>query len=235
MGNRPPARSVPVITSAILFQAQRPVCLPMAATTVHEAARNSTFAMSPEALWQHALAKGVAGPKGPTVGPMANALADTGQPPESAWPFNGDNHEPQSAPTLAGPPPWAQALLISHRMSAAEVAETILGGTPVLVVMDIFQEFRDAGATGMIEQHAAVAKRHGRHAVVCVAYDYLGDNGDELHMLIRNSWGVEWGFDGHAWISATTFDRVQLQTATAAVNKPATGVPLAALGTPAAD
>jgi hypothetical protein len=186
----------------------------MAATTVHEAARDHDETLAPEALWQHALARGLAHAEGTTLGAIAHALADTGQPSESRWPFDKTDFGVQAAPAIAGPPPWHTAVLSAHSMSAVEIADNLLAGIPVVAAMDIYESFYDAGVTGTIEEPLAGEEDQGRHAVVCVAYLYAGPNDDTLYLLIRNSWGVGWGFKGHAWISAETFDRVCDETAT---------------------
>lgn len=41
-----------------------------------------------------------------------------------------------------------------------------------------------------------VDQRRG-HAVIVVG---RGDYGGEPVMLLRNSWGPNWGYDGHAWV-----------------------------------
>jgi C1A family cysteine protease len=37
-----------------------------------------------------------------------------------------------------------------------------------------------------------------RHAVVAVGH---GTTSDQTAILIRNSWGAEWGEGGHAWLT----------------------------------
>lgn len=209
-----PSRAKPLITTAVLDQGERPVCAAIAATTIHEAARDSSGALSLEALWQHAVAKGAADGAGTTLPAMANALADTGQPSETVWPFDSLDHSPQTVPAIAGTPPWYIAALSTHSLSALEIVDQLLSGTPVLAAMNIYKSFYDAGETGIIAHPAPTDKSEGRHAVVCVAYIFAGPDRDTLHLLIRNSWGTEWGSDGHAWISAETFDQVCDETAT---------------------
>jgi hypothetical protein len=214
MANRSPSEQKVLVDTAILAdtaildQGYRPVCAAMAATTVHEAARDNSETLAPEALWQHALARGVAGDRGTTFEAMADALGETGQPSESRWPFDQTDFGVQSAPATAGPPPWYVAVLSAQRMSAAEVADKLLDGIPVAAAMDIYESFYEAGVTGTIEEPLPDERGQGRHAVVCVGYAYAGSQEDTLYLLIRNSWGAGWGLEGHAWIAAETFDRV---------------------------
>ena len=39
-----------------------------------------------------------------------------------------------------------------------------------------------------------------RHAVVAVAHGLIGT---ERAVLVRNSWGADWGLAGHAWLPET--------------------------------
>ena len=172
-------------------QGSRPTCLSFAGTSAHEHARGSTMALSPEYL-NHFVSVG-----NPTDGAsfleLALALRDPGQPSEAECPYY-----PDGLPLGWQPP--AGALLYRRKSvlkdATADEVETLLnaGQTPILGI-SIPDDFLSPAPPWLISHDGPI---RGFHAVVAVG---LGTADASRCFLVRNSWGIEWGDNGHAWLN----------------------------------
>jgi hypothetical protein len=118
---------------------------------------------------------------------VTSQLESVGQPLEDAWPYG------VATPTNPGA---AKRACTTHQVlpTPDSIRQALDLGLVVAVGMRINRSFhRLRGDT--VEDPGDVVEA-GRHAVAIVAYDLSGG----LRFLARNSWGVGWGLDGHAWI-----------------------------------
>ena len=83
---------------------------------------------------------------------------------------------------------------------AVRTNHPVVFGTPV---SEDFKQYRGGG-----DVFSRPANDVGRHAMIIVGVRYV--NG-ERQFLLRNSWGKDWGEDGHAWVTEDyiTWDETQ--------------------------
>lgn len=145
------------------------------------------------------------------------AMVLFGVPPEEYWPYSDgpddfDKEPPafcysfaQNYKTLKyyrHDPPSASADVVLER-----VKTYLAAGHPAMFGFTVYTSIEQASDTGRIPFPSSLDKIEGGHAVVAAGYD---DNmtiknryGGELTrgaLLIRNSWGRDWGEAGYGWL-----------------------------------
>jgi C1A family cysteine protease len=181
-------------------QGQRPTCLAFAASDAHAAARNTKpfEALSVEYLFYHAVLRTRQKDphRGITLQTAAAALEADGQPTERVWPYL------IALPTdlTTWKPPHSTEVHhtdIQHKQpTAGLVRESIDKGQPLLAVLRLSESFYRPNSQGVIELQNPDPDTSA-HAVVVVGYGVL--DGAPM-ILIRNSWGTQWGMNGYAWV-----------------------------------
>lgn len=182
-------------------QGRRPTCLAFAASDAHGAARGFPIdPLSAEWAYYHAVHRDGGRPgDGASLGGMLDGIRVDGQPVEAAWPYvDGPDPDPASW----APPPGVTELF--RRDSAAlvscsvnDVVATVGAGTPTLLVMTISDAFYSPGLDGIVAR-SELPDPSRVHAVLAVGHGSLDD--DAGAVLVRNSWGLDWGEAGHAWL-----------------------------------
>lgn len=178
-------------------QGQRNTCLPLSVTMAHQIVRGDGQALAAEALWQHAFAARRTSPGGTNVDAMRLALRDQGQPLAVEWPYDGHASDPQAPPATLASPPWITAELESRPTEHWDVIKALLADRPVVVVIDLSEEFENPHGDIVLDPPAG-GRSLGYHAVVAVQ---TGHDGSRYWVLLRNSWGPNWGRGGRAWVS----------------------------------
>lgn len=187
----------------VLDQGTRPTCVPFAASAAHEAARTHTGAaaehLSPEAIWAYCMQHGTATAEGMILNDAGLALTDDGQPLLDKWPYD---KRATVRPETAGIPPWHRAdlteLHLHHDGVEANIEDALVGGQPVILVLEVTDEFLLTGDDGIIDVPNVRVRHGGYHAVTCVGAATHPSAGRLL--LIKNSWGDEWGVGGYGWL-----------------------------------
>lgn len=125
---------------------------------------------------------------------VMKSLVDYGAAPELLWPFN-ENKVKEKPPE----PAYVEAKknIIKKYMRIPTEKRAIIAvlsrDMPIAFGISCFENFDTAKTAedGMIPMPSGSHK--GDHAMVCVGY-----NG--THFIVRNSWGSQWGDNGHCYI-----------------------------------
>lgn len=178
-------------------QGPRPTCLAHATTAAHEKCRGSITPLSPEYL--HFFATGSV-PSGVSFAKIATTLTDKGQPIEADCPYQ------ESDPPMGWKPRRGLELFRRESHEAAgstmkEIERLIRGGDVLVLGIALTDGFLMPSSPWNISSDGPL---RGLHAVNGVG---LGNFRANRVVLIRNSWGSDWGDNGHAWLDGTFIAR----------------------------
>jgi hypothetical protein len=131
---------------------------------------------------------------------MLRVLELDGQPHESGWPYI-------TAPILDvaawKPPPDVTPLFRRDGDLVTAIIDVIIskvdGRVPVLMSISVSDAFYLPSTEGVIDS-TEKSDPTRTHAVVAVGHGTLAS---KRIILIRNSWGMDWGIEGYAWVTET--------------------------------
>jgi len=144
------------------------------------------------------------------------AMTLFGVPPEEYWPYRisdfdkeppafcyafAQNYQAISFYRLDPPGTSKNALL-------EQIKSNLAGGLPSMFGFTVYSSISQATTTGKIPYPVSGEKIQGGHAVVVVGYDdamkirNTNPGGTETTgaLIIRNSWGTDWGSEGYGWL-----------------------------------
>jgi C1A family cysteine protease len=145
---------------------------------------------------------------------VMKVLKDPGVVLEGLWPYIPNK-------VLAAPPNFPvsdRAYKITNYArlrTTDEMLNSLNAGLPFILGFDVYDSFdgEQIARTGIMTYPAADEAYLGGHAVLVVGYDtefaYNADlkrswvshvDTGPAALLIRNSWGKDWGLDGHFWM-----------------------------------
>lgn len=192
-------------------QFERPTCLPFAISLAHEGVRAAVGDGQPEvlaveSLWRHCVEAGAADEDGTTLHAAFAAVEQSGQPLDALWPYNPILAEGTESPPSGAEPGTAtyfttymfRVPLLNDGIEE-EVEATLAEGLPVVVVLELTDEFDEAGPDGEIAVPPLTAEAGDYHAVTAVGAETSPD-GTSRRLLVQNSWGSGWGADGFGWL-----------------------------------
>jgi C1A family cysteine protease len=182
-------------------QAPRPTCMAFAASDAHAGLRAGWEPLSVEWAYYHAVRRGGAKPDdGATLASMLKVLEVDGQPHETGWPYIA---EPIRDPAVWKPPPGVSPLYRrdSNRITATldEIIGQLDASVPVLMTMQLSDAFYLPDKNGIVDS-AEKPDPTRKHAVVAVGH---GVRASDRMILVRNSWGPDWGISGYAWLTGS--------------------------------
>lgn len=175
---------------SIRDQGPRPTCLAHAVSAAHEHARDATIPLSPEYL--HFFAAGGHPSSGVSMNEAAKTLKNKGQPEEAHCPYR-----PAEPPAGWSPPKGLHVFRrASERKSAdaTQIEQSIRAGRVPVLGISLPQSFFTPRVPWVISSVGAV---RGLHAVAGVG---VGRHQRSRVVLVRNSWGPDWGDGGYAWL-----------------------------------
>lgn len=185
---------------SIRDQGTRPTCLAFAASDAHAIARGTFRQLSVEHLFYHAVQRT---PKrdpneAVSLSTISQALECDGQSLESGWPYATRLSTPLSAwrpPTTARPIFRHSSDL--HGGGTDRIIRHLESGIPVIIVFRMSKRFYQPVA-GLVSP-GTLDSEVDYHAVIAVGH---GTESKNVFILIRNSWGSDWGMQGYAWLAA---------------------------------
>ena len=181
-------------------QGSRPTCIAFAFSDGHAAARGEPKPLSAEHLYFHAVQR--TGDRGPNEGvampTCIDALREDGQSAETGWPYIDPLQDVSAWVPPASATPVFRCESKTAAASLAGLINELDAERPTVVTLLLGERFYGPAADGRILPGPGDADTD-YHAVLAVGY---GRDGSEPFILVRNSWGSEWGVEGHAWLSA---------------------------------
>jgi len=193
-------------------QGPRGTCLAFAATGAHGVARSIRDSLSVEWLFWGAKRRDGTSQDGTTTQALRESLAVDGQPEEQVWPY--DPRRSVSA-TSYRPPPLngSSCYKRSSSLQTGKVAEVIAAldaDVPVVLVVSLTRGFIQA-TNKTVTVVDAQGPTLGLHGVLAVGHGTHASDGS-AHLVIRNSWGVNWGAAGYC-VAALPYFELHLREA----------------------
>jgi C1A family cysteine protease len=164
-------------------------------------------------LFLYKVTRNLMGAKGDTGAELRDtmkAMVLFGVPPEKYWPYKISRYEEE-------PTPFCYAFAQSYQAvkyyrldppgtapskALGEIRKSLAAQLPVMFGFSVYSCMPGVGdGKGEIPYPEPGDKLEGGHAVVAVGYDDGKKIGkDKGALLIRNSWGTEWGEKGYGWL-----------------------------------
>jgi hypothetical protein len=182
-------------------QGLRPTCLCFATSDAHAVHRASPFTqLSVEYLYYMGVQRSAKPPSssGVSVKSITLALDLDGQPLESSWTYLPALPNPLSN---WKPPVFTEVFkrkLESKAFSIEKLMSTLDSDVSGILVVKISQAFYSPDQEGFVDSPAG-DRDTGTHAVVALGH---GRRGTTPVILVRNSWGTDWGVNGYGWLTA---------------------------------
>jgi C1A family cysteine protease len=135
---------------------------------------------------------------GASIRNTIKAIATWGYPPEDKWPY--DIKKFTARPSEDVITEAAKERIKSYQRldrNLDQFREVLCEGYPIILGFGVYSSVYDRSVkkTGHIPVPKAGEKREGGHAVLVVGYDDAKEA-----LIIRNSWGEDWGEEGYGYL-----------------------------------
>lgn len=159
---------------------------------------------------------GITGDIGAYERTTMEAMVLFGVPPEKYWPYIQDNYDMEPSAFLYS---FGQnyKTISYYRLDPAgimpqellkSIKAFIAVGLPSLFGFTVYNSYTQAATSGRIPYPAPGDTVTGNHCVVAAGYDdnlviqnnAPGNPATKGALLIRNSWGIDWGDNGYGWL-----------------------------------
>jgi C1A family cysteine protease len=155
------------------------------------------------------------GDQGAYIRTTMHTLACFGAPPEQHWPYDGSPEE-QNKRFDMEPPAFCYAFAGNYKSlkyyrldpngaapgeALKRIRAHLATGFPAMFGFPVYEEFMHPQPGGKIGYPSPNSHQYGGHAIVACGYDDgLMIGPDKGALLIRNSWGTDWGEAGYGWM-----------------------------------
>ncbi len=214
----PPSVNLRAWCSPIEDQGDLGSCTANAGVALFEYFERRAFGKHSDAsrLFLYKVTRNLMGAKGDTGAELRDtmkAMVLFGVPPEKYWPYKITRYEEE-------PTSFCYAFAQSYQAvkyyrldppgtaptkALSEIKKSLAAQLPVMFGFSVYNSMPGVGdGKGEIPYPGPGDKLDGGHAVVAVGYDDGKKIGkDKGALLIRNSWGTEWGDKGYGWLPYT--------------------------------
>jgi C1A family cysteine protease len=144
---------------------------------------------------------------GATIRDGMKVLAQIGVCPEADYPYDITKYT--QAPSVKAIADAAQYRIIEyHRVADLNSLKVALSeGLPVVFGFKVYESFesKEVSRTGEIPMPKKAEQLLGGHAVLVVGYLDTGKSGN---LIVRNSWGDDWGDHGYCYMPYRVFNKL---------------------------
>ncbi len=181
-------------------QGPRPTCLAFAMSDAHACSQGLGHSLSADYAHYHAARReGATMNEAVATVSMRQAIEQDGQPSETVCPYCVPCDDEWSPP-VGMSPVWKRASMLISEVPSSVLVGGLMAERPSVLTLAITEAFY-APNPQTFEVEPAASPVVGYHAVVVV-----GAREGGTAFLIRNSWGGEWGLEGHAWLLQSYVD-----------------------------
>jgi C1A family cysteine protease len=130
------------------------------------------------------------------------SVAQLGAPPETSWPYDVTKFSKKPTAKVYSQAKKHLALRYARVLQDTVPLQTVLaGGEAISFGFTVYSSFEtDVGSDGIVPMPQPNEKVLGGHAVVAIGYKQIKG---QLYFECRNSWGTDWGDEGHFWMPSS--------------------------------